>query len=321
MPRPGKSIEELTEMINTYNNSEFKLIKFITHESKKSRILVKHLTCGREFEVIFSNLITLNRGCKYCNSNRVDSKKISDMINLKDPNHYICISCGEKTSEFANIKHIDCGKVFKMRAADFLYNNHRCSYCNKKPVYTDESIKNKVTELAPGYKLVSLDPLTENQKPCKRKITIFHEECGTETKLILHNFVTNNQRCKYCSLKKLRISEKSHQVALIEKFLTENNISFVNEKTFPDLKYKKPLRFDFYNDCFKEPIIIEFDGKQHFKSNQHNKIFTEEKLRTIQLRDEIKNQYCKNNNIELIRFNYLQDDAQILKILGTRFFQ
>lgn len=48
--------------------------------------------------------------------------------------------------------------------------------------------------------------------------------------------------------------------------------------------------------------MIEFDGKQHCVSN--GQFFTEEKVQQIQYRDKLKNQWCKNNNIPLIRIPY-----------------
>jgi len=51
-----------------------------------------------------------------------------------------------------------------------------------------------------------------------------------------------------------------------------------------------------YNCC------IEYDGIQHFKSN--GGYYTEDFLKAVQYRDKIKNQYCVDNNINLIRIPY-----------------
>jgi hypothetical protein len=54
-----------------------------------------------------------------------------------------------------------------------------------------------------------------------------------------------------------------------------------------------PLRADFYFDC---GLVIECDGKQHMEA-----VLGEDAFIEIQIRDNIKNKYCKKNNICLIR--------------------
>lgn len=86
-------------------------------------------------------------------------------------------------------------------------------------------------------------------------------------------------------------------------FLKQQNINFINEHFFEDcinIKTNYSLFFDFYLPNFN--ICIEFDGRQHFEQicfGQNDKDFKQRKER-----DEIKNQYCKSNNIKLIRIPY-----------------
>ena len=58
---------------------------------------------------------------------------------------------------------------------------------------------------------------------------------------------------------------------------------------------------DFYID---NKYLLEFDGIQHFFANHGWN--SEDHLSKVQERDAIKNQWCKNNNIPLIRINYKQ---------------
>lgn len=91
----------------------------------------------------------------------------------------------------------------------------------------------------------------------------------------------------------------------IKNLLTENHISFETESTMPDLlsdKGKK-LRFDFKvkkdNDKF---YFIEFDGRQHF--TDENPWNSNDSLEHRQFLDNLKNNYCLNNDIPLIRIPY-----------------
>ena len=60
--------------------------------------------------------------------------------------------------------------------------------------------------------------------------------------------------------------------------------------------------------------LIEYDGEQHFNFIPfwHG---TEEGLALQQWRDDIKNNYCKEHNIKLIRIPYTEE-ANIDKILA-----
>ena len=53
-----------------------------------------------------------------------------------------------------------------------------------------------------------------------------------------------------------------------------------------------------------DKLLIEYDGIQHFEEVE---IFRES-LTYIQKNDDIKNQYCKDNDIKLIRIPYWDYD-------------
>ena len=95
----------------------------------------------------------------------------------------------------------------------------------------------------------------------------------------------------------------------IKVFLNDKNIKFETEKTFDGCEYIKSLRFDFYIPQYN--LCIEFDGEQHFEKVNWNGKMTdeelEENLKLNKLRDQIKNDYCKNNNINLLRIKYTEN--------------
>ena len=105
--------------------------------------------------------------------------------------------------------------------------------------------------------------------------------------------------------------------ATITKFLDTYNIKYIFQHTFKNCKYKQNLFFDFYLPDYN--MCIEYDGIQHFKPtdftgnnvNKANKNFN-----VIQIRDNIKNKYCQENNIKLLRIPYWEFN-NIEKILNT----
>ena len=93
---------------------------------------------------------------------------------------------------------------------------------------------------------------------------------------------------------------KSRGENKITNILKENNILFETEKKFSTCKFPSTnayARFDFY---INNQYLIEFDGKQHFLQSPG----WGENLVEIQIRDKFKNQWCKENNIPLIRIPY-----------------
>ena len=83
-------------------------------------------------------------------------------------------------------------------------------------------------------------------------------------------------------------------------------IYFEHEKLLP-VKYKRPLRADFYIvDNNLKPYIIEFNGTQHYS---HNKLFHKNtSLETINIRDNIKKKYCNKNNIKFLTIPFYQNN-------------
>jgi very-short-patch-repair endonuclease len=85
----------------------------------------------------------------------------------------------------------------------------------------------------------------------------------------------------------------------VKKFLEDNNIKFIPQHTFNDcLGIKNKLPFDFYLPEYN--VLIEFDGKQHY-CGWNNRI---DSLNEIQETDAIKNKYCADNCIRLLRISY-----------------
>ena len=124
-----------------------------------------------------------------------------------------------------------------------------------------------------------------------------------------YNHYTNMgiDRCKVCS------SSESKGERAIRRYLEDNNINYIAQKSFDDCKDKHRLPFDFYLPDFN--TAIEFDGLQHFKPIHGNDVY----LLTV-LHDQIKNIYCSNNRIELMRIPYW-DEKNIVRILDNRLYR
>lgn len=108
-------------------------------------------------------------------------------------------------------------------------------------------------------------------------------------------------RCPHCKSSK---GEKK-----IEDFCIKNNLKYKTQYKIKQCKNKKELPFDFaLFDKNKLLCLIEYDGELHYKSID---FFGGEKaLLYRQKCDNIKNEFCKNNGIKLIRIPYTIEDIE-----------
>lgn len=99
----------------------------------------------------------------------------------------------------------------------------------------------------------------------------------------------------------------------IIEFLSENEIKYEHQKKFKNCILVSNLIFDFYLPDYN--LCIEYDGIQHFEPisafggvNEFEKLIK---------RDSKKNEYCKNNNIDILRISYKNFD-DLEKIIQSK---
>lgn len=101
----------------------------------------------------------------------------------------------------------------------------------------------------------------------------------------------------------------------ISKFLYEKNIKYERQKRFSGCKKKLELKFDFYIPIIN--TILEYDGIQH---HQPIEFFGGVDRFNYELElQKIKEDYCLNNKIQLVRISYKENIEFILnKLLSTK---
>jgi hypothetical protein len=128
----------------------------------------------------------------------------------------------------------------------------------------------------------------------REKIEVIHNECGHQWRVIPKDLM-NEERCPNC------ITSKGER--FMTKLLEKKNIKFEPQYRFDDCRNIYPLPFDFAVFVNGELGLIEFDGSQHFKDSsgfwggRHG-------FEEVQSRDNIKNKYCEDKGIPLLRIPY-----------------
>ncbi len=136
-------------------------------------------------------------------------------------------------------------------------------------------------------------------------IEVFCFEHQIKFKARVGNFLKGKIGCPCCKT-------KSKGERVVAKILTDHNVLFEHEKTFANLVSEtgNKLRFDFYLP--QSNILIEYDGAQHFEPIE--RFGGELGLQNTRKNDQIKNNFCQDNAIQLIRIRY---DENVLSVLRS----
>lgn len=190
-----------------------------------------------------------------------------------------------------------CGTEFVVRGADFSNGHTKSCGCG-------QSNRKKYNPNTQGYKIKNLSNqrfgklvvLKDTGKRDSSRCVIWQCQCdcGRVAEISSHSLRQGAVSCGQCNASKGEIK--------IASILLENNIAFETQKTFDDFRYEdtnRQGRFDFF---VQQKYIIEFDGIQHFDirfgwNNQEN-------FEKNANRDRIKNEWCKQHNIPIIRIPY-----------------
>ena len=290
-----KTIAEFKEEFYKLAGNEYSLLSK-EYINNKTKVKVCHNKCGKDYEVTPHNFL-IGQRCPYCygkfkKDNNTFKREIKELTN----GEYIPLTDYKSSREKVLFKHLKCNKEFEMKPNNF-QQGQRCPYCYGKFKKTTEIFKKEV------YNLVKDEYVVLGEyKTTMNKILMKHNKCNNEYYVTPNDFLSN-KRCPYC--------KRSKGEERIENWLKKNNIKYEREYKFSDCKYKRELPFDFkleYEDG--DLLLIEYDGEFH----SHIQYY-EEEFNLQQIRDNIKNEYCKKNNIDLIRISYKEFNniEQILK--------
>lgn len=229
--------------------------------------------CARKLvgELTKNNSENYFNKCKIIHNNKYDYSK-AKYISLRDNINIICPIHGD----------------FLQLAVHHLHNKAGCMQCYKdKHEWTTNKFIVESNKKHYNFYTYEKTELINSRK----KVIITCPEHGDFLQSPNHHL--NGHGCKICKISK---GERD-----IIQILKKYNINFKHEHKFENCKSLKnyPLRFDFYLPDYN--MCIEFDGRQHFEESNH---FGNESFLNTQQNDLIKNEYCKNNFVYLLRIKY-----------------
>ena len=272
------------------NELQEKGIKYIPLEryiNNKTNILHKCFKCGYEWRAKPDNILK-GSGCPKCSGNIGKTpEEYAELVRQNNPN----IELLEKYD--TSNRHIKCRCIKHDYIWDAdAYNISRgggCRFCQREKINLKrqkphQQFIDEMKEINSNIEILGIYAGNKNKIHTKCLI------CGNEWNPISLDLI-RGRGCPQCN--------KSNGENRIELWLSKNNISYISQYRFPDCVDKYPLPFDFYIVTGK---CIEFDGIQHFEPVE--RFGGQKALEYTQRHDRIKNEYCKVNNIPLLRIPY-----------------
>lgn len=293
------------------------------HPTKNGKLTPYDVTCGMTIKVWWLCLNNPNhewcasiasrktKGCPYCSGNMVDinhnfGTEHPDLIkewdysqNTKTPYDYTISSSAYVCWKCEN------GHEFEMRIAD-RHNGIGCPYCAGRYATQDNNLFRSNPELCKEWDYdknkKSPDKYTPNSH---EKVWWKCKNCGNEWLAEIKSRNLDNRGCPKCV--------ESKGESEISNVLDTNNIKYFKQFTFDDLIHnKRKLRFDFAifhnNDLI---ALCEYDGEQHYKPVDFavkGDKWAIEQFNKNKIRDNMKDNYCRDNDIKLLRIPYWDYD-------------
>lgn len=260
---------------------------------------------------------------------------------------YCSVDCRKRSAEIKRVKNVKSkAEVCKGCGKSYVKMNGMQEYCGKKC-----RVLNCVCELCSAeYTAKRSDPI-DNRKFCSRKCRdkaylIKHEEYymrfsdihrGKIVPVTLYEG-SNNDMTAWCISCQSRTTRKAAQFIdknrvrgcancakgssvgelKIKRWLDSNGMRYAEQHSFDLLVDKAPLRYDFaiMNEQDEIVMLIEFDGRQHYEAVES---FGGKKEFERQCKsDQLKNEFAKENDIELVRISY-KDKDRVEVILESTF--
>lgn len=286
-----------------YDTFQVKAKDLMKHSQSQIEVTCDY--CGKIFTTKFSTMIIGRKFIEKDACSNCAGRKLSDVNKNIKPSKYfpiiqeICNREGYRLitdiSELSNVKtkfKFLCPKHGEQSMIiDNFIRGHRCIKCSYEQRMSAKRLdKQYITKVIQGKGDQWINP-NEYTNCVDRNLKI-KCKCGNIFTTSFVNFRKFNIfRCPKCS------SKESLGELLIRDFLDQHNIKYEQEKRFNDCKDKKPLPFDFYLPEYN--ICIEFDGQYHYQD-----IFGINALEKTRRHDNIKNLYCYNNDIKIIRIPF-----------------
>ena len=247
-----------------------------------NRTTFQHI-CGHQWRTTPSKVFG-GTGCPKCNIENRTMTKSEFESRLMTTHSGSIIPIGKFVTTTTRIKFLctKCDHKYETEPRNALRNGcHKCA--NRR---TQEDFEKILTQISRGEMTLLSDYATGRDR-----VEILHHRCNKSRWVTAYQII-RKASCPYC--------KTSHGNRFIWNYLTDKGINFESEHRFDTCRDKITLPFDFYIP--DRSLLIEFDGKQHYEVVDY--WGGEQGLMDRQRRDQIKDKWARENNMELVRIRY-----------------
>lgn len=230
-------------------------------------------------------------GCVNCKH-----KDFTTYINEKI-NHWTILNFIKDERKF--LCKCDCGTIKTVNPYNIINNQSKDCGCGRKISVGNLNAIDSLVGNVYG-KLTVLEEVGKNDN--HKTICKCLCECGNIVNVLSNSLRTEHTISCGCVKSQMPFEIKKYLNSLDYEVEMEKRIKLYNE----DINC---MYFDLYIEELN--LVIEYDGKGHFEPIDwagKGKEWALEHLKLAQHRDSVKNNYCKNNNINLLRIPYTQKD-------------
>ena len=292
MGRPKLAKQEIIKQVESLG---LKFIDFIIYDGKNSKFYVE---CPYKHSKYETSLTILKKGrkamgCPQCKSLNKTKTNIDRVGYLKVVKYiqdcgFTILTSSREYKGVSTLLDIKCSKGHNQQVSYEVFKKRvtKCVEC-----YQDEKLciaKNKASKL--GYVLHDNTYIGKNMH---LDITC---DKGHKWHPTYDSFIYADTKCLHC--------QYSRGEDMIEDILNKYHIMYIKQYRFHNCFYKRLLTFDFFLPYFN--MCIEYDGIQHFQPLSHFGGY--ERYIDLRVKDIIKNEYCKEHNINLVRIGYFNFD-------------
>ena len=318
-----------TDNFQKWNNrnpySEYNMNLYILRDGGKCRVIKYHsgndiemqCQCGNIYHVAANNLFKQGQKqyqCPQCG--REQSAK-----NHQKEDEYMAVLENRGLSLLGEYKGCKKTSYYKTNDGYYvmssLYNikhgvNIADSLFDRRNIYAMDNVKNWISKHYNNTDIIS-DKFTD----VRAKYLFRCKECAHVFERNLSHVMTSDSLldCPICN------KNISHGELAIVDWLDKNQIKYEQQKTFTGCQNKNLLKFDFYLPDFN--CVVEVDGEQHYKPVRFGGMSIDkanQEFESAKIRDSIKNRYCKQHGINLVRISYVQiKNGEYKKILNSIF--
>lgn len=298
-----KSNEQFIEELKRKNAS---INPLESYKGSRTHIKVKCLVCDYEWLSMPTNLLH-GFGCKRCASIKLQKERAKTLEDFEKNLHIfnpdIYVMSGEYVNAHSRMKFKCrlCNHEWQQTPNGVLSNRIGCPRCaikiraNKRRKSNEDFIQ-ELSKLK--LDIVPIGSYINSNTPIEFVCNHGHHFLRAPGNV----FSRKIDLCPICSYS---VGEK-----MVCNFLDKYNVRYNYQYSFPDCKYRYKLPFDFYIKSAN--MCIEFDGIQHFQPVDFagkGLKWANNNFKMIQIKDNIKNEYCKKQHINLVRIPYWEQES------------